>query len=121
MGRGKVSPDDRREESPKFACAVGVRLPDEQREEPRRGRKGSSDALAGERRGKKGLKGRKEARRWGTGAKLVDAAQDGGIAGVKSGRGSTLKTTLKTGRRRIGGEDGIGVIWTNPKLDLGFG
>ena len=43
----EVSPDDRREESPKFACAVGVRLPDEQREEPRRGRKGSSDALAG--------------------------------------------------------------------------
>ena len=31
----------------KFACAVGVRLPDEQREEPRRGSKGSSDALAG--------------------------------------------------------------------------
>ncbi len=41
--RGNVSPDDRREESPKFACAVGVRLPDEQREEPRRGRKGSSE------------------------------------------------------------------------------
>ena len=48
---GNVSPDDRREESPKFACAVGVRLPDEQREEPRRGRKGSSDALAGVGRG----------------------------------------------------------------------
>ena len=52
MGIGKVSPDDRREESPKFACAVGVRLPDEQREEPRRGRKGSSDALAGVGNGK---------------------------------------------------------------------
>ena len=56
LGNGKVSPDDRREESPKFACAVGVRLPDEQREEPRRGRKGSSDALAGV----MGVGGRKE-------------------------------------------------------------
>ena len=34
-------------ESAKFACAVGVRLPDEQREEPRRGRKGSSGGYRG--------------------------------------------------------------------------
>ena len=40
---------------------------------------------------------------------------------LKTGLKTRLKTRLKLGAGGWGADGGIGVFWTNPKLDLGFG
>ena len=60
-------------------------------------------------------------RRWSAEGKTRRCCDGLGTEAYTPRRRTRLKTRLKLGAGGGGAEGGIGVFWTNPKLDLGFG